>query len=57
MAPAVVAALIQALITIGPSAIQAIEALVKASKGEPLSQEEHAAGQRLAVALQAKKPA
>jgi len=57
MAPAVVAALIQALIAVGPSAIQAIEAILKATHGQAVSEADHAAlGKALALALQQSKP-
>ena len=57
MAPAVVAALIQALIAVGPSAIQAIEVLIKMQHKQPISAADHAkVVKALTDALQLGKP-
>lgn len=58
MAPAVIAALIQALITLGPSAVEAIQVIIKAAHHQPVSEADHAAlGKALVDALQKVKPA
>jgi hypothetical protein len=58
MSPAVIAALIQALIAIGPSAIQALEVLIKMQHHQPITEADHAkVVKAITEALQIGKPA